>query len=92
MRACSLAAKIYARPVGFFFSFMRAGGPDDARPVIGGRDNKYICIRISPEVLRGGQLKFLRLIPERSDRAKLSPKLLPGEASSSQESAKVTHL
>ena len=22
-----------------FFSFMRAGGPDDARPVIGGRDN-----------------------------------------------------
>ena len=25
-----------------FFIFMRAGRPDDARPVIGGRDNKYI--------------------------------------------------
>ena len=24
----------------FFFIFMRAGRPDDARPVIGGRDNK----------------------------------------------------
>ena len=32
----------------FFLIFMRAGGPDDARPVIGGRDNSYTAAGAAP--------------------------------------------